>query len=162
MRFCMGALAAGVILFGAASSSAQICDEHISLVVSEGSIAIAHNDVQFNCCAWIDVVLSKDDSTIEFTEREMFEFGPCFCTCCFDMNLGVGGLEPGEYTVRVWKALDNFDGTWTTVLAGEWMVAVQGSSPPFVRAEYLPCGEARVPDDGGTPSRWGTIKALYR
>lgn len=158
----MSALAAGVLLLCAVSSSAQICDEHISLVVSEGSIAIAHNDAEFNCCAWIDISLLEDESTIEFTEREMFESFPCSCTCCLDFNLAVGGLEPGDYTVRVWKGHDNFDGTWTMVLAGEWVVAVQGFSLPFERTTYLPCGETLVPDDGDAPSRWGTIKALYR
>jgi hypothetical protein len=158
----MSALAAGVLLLSAASSSAQICDEQISLVVSAGTIEISHTDVQFNCCAWIDMELAQGASLIEFTEREMFEVGPCFCVCCYDFDMAVGGLEPGEYTVRVWKAYDNFDGTWTTVLAGEWVVTVQGSSPPFVRTEYLPCGETFVPDEGDARSGWGTIKALYR
>lgn len=161
MRFRMSALAAGVLLLCAASSSAQICDEHISLVVSDGAIAITHTDVQFNCCSWIDIELVNDQFVIEFTERERFEYFPCPCVCCFDFDLAVGGLEPGDYTVRVWKAYDNFDGTWTTVPAGEWVVTLRGLSLPFERTTYLPCGETLVPDDGDARSSWGTIKALY-
>jgi hypothetical protein len=160
MRTLVGALALVAFLFIAATGAAQWppCDEQVSVSTTPGGIAIVHDDVEYNCCAWIDVQVEQQPFVVEFYEREQFEFGPCFCMCCFDTEMEVAGLPPGEYTVRLWKVLYEMPPS----LVGEWVVTVQGSSDPLVRTVYWPCGETAISDEATAPASWGAIKALYR
>ena len=134
------------------------CNEEMVLSTPPGGIEILHNDVEYNCCAWIDIQVEQQPFIVEFYEWERFADGPCFCLCCFDVEMEVAGLIPGEYTVRLWKV---FYGTLPQ-LAGEWVVTVEGSSEPSVRTVYRPCGETSVQDEPAAPGSWGAIKALYR
>ncbi len=142
-------------------AGAQTCDEIVTIEVTPGTISMQHDQALFNCCAWLDIEAVQSPGLVEFFEREMFNEGPCYCLCCFDASAIQSGIEPGEYTVRVWKALNNLDGTWTMVLAYEGEVVVTGYSTPQFHSAYVPCAQSTVegPDLG---TSWGTIKALYR
>ncbi len=156
----MIALVAAVAVLPASIASAQSCDEEVVFRALEGTIDIYHHEALFNCCAWIDVEVTQSYE-IDVIEWEQFENGPCYCLCCFDVMATIGGLEPGEYLVRVWKALNNFDGTWTFELAAEETVVVDGLSPAYVQTGYIPCVESAILEDPAETT-WGTIKGFYR
>ncbi|MFH1501552.1 MAG: hypothetical protein ABIG03_00760 [Candidatus Eisenbacteria bacterium] len=148
------------LLAASSPSSAQLCEEEVTLATSPGAIEMIHDEAMFNCCARLEIEVEQSPSLIEFTEWETFDEGPCYCVCCFHADAFVGGLEPGEYTVKVWKALDNFDGTWTFELAAEEVVLVEGDSDPSLATSFEACVESDV-NDGGTEMTWGVLKALY-
>ncbi len=149
-----------ILLAVSSSAVAQYCDEEVVFGTSAGTIDMYHTGALFNCCAWLDIEVTESQWLIEFTEWEMFEHGPCYCLCCFDATATVSGLEPGEYTVRVWRALDNFDETWTFIQAAEETVLVEGYAEPSLTTGFVPCVESAV-IDGSEETTWGTIKALY-
>lgn len=161
MKRFAAAMAVFIAVLPASFSSAQYCEEEVTFETSPGTLFMRHHEALFNCCAWLDVEVVTTTETIEFTEWEMFEDGACYCLCCFDAEATVGGLEPGEYTARVWKAMDNFDGTWTLELAAEEVVTIEGESEPLIETSYTPCVDTSAP---GQPNEmtWGTIKGLYR
>ena len=155
---CVFAFAALLALASDGRAQWPPCDEEIILSTPPGTIEIVHNNVEYNCCAWIDIEVVQQPFTLEFYESERFTIGPCFCLCCFDLEMAVGGLSPGDYTVRLWKVYFEMP----PALAGEWVVTVQGVSDPFVRTIHWPCGETAVSDGEAAAPSWGAIKALYR
>jgi len=142
-------------------TAAQYCEEEVVFATSPGTLSMYHSEALFNCCAWLDIEAVTGPGNVEITEWEMFEFGPCYCLCCFDASATVAGLEPGEYAVKVWKALDNFDGTWEFVLAADDTLLIEGESAPYLETSYVPCVESGAADEPQR-STWGTIKSLYR
>ncbi len=148
-----------VILVAIASiASAQECEESVHIDVYDGTIEIHHIQARYNCCAWLDIEVVQDGYTIDVIEWERFEAGPCYCLCCFDSEVTIAGLDPGDYTVTVWKTYNNFDGSWEFISAGTWTVRVEGNAQPSVIASYVPCAETGAPE---TVASWGVIKALY-
>jgi len=159
MRGGVAVLAVAILCAFASPTSAQWCEEEVFLTVGDGSIEIYHSQAEYNCCGWTDIEVVRDGFTIEVFEWEQFEYGPCYCLCCFDIQVFIGGLDPGDYTLTVWKTYNNFDGTWTYESAGTWIVPVDGVSEPVVLTNYIPCADTGALDE---PLSWGTIKALYR
>jgi hypothetical protein len=146
--------ALAIALFAAGPILAQ-CDEQVLFDTPPGAIVCHHTQTEFNCCAWIDFSVNVDDFDILIVEEAMFEIGPCYCLCCFDNEITIGGLEPGTYSVSIWKI--RFDGS---EFVGTWDIDVDGESAPFLEAVYTPCVETTV--DPELRESWGTIKALYR
>jgi hypothetical protein len=157
MRSTFAILVIAAALFSTAA--AQECAEEVTFQVGSGTIALYHHEARFNCCAWIDMEVTRGDFEIEIIERERFEEGPCYCLCCFDTGMTIGGLEPGDYTVEVWKAFWVGGDVWTYELVGTWVIEVDGASDPFMDSFYIPCVETGADE---FHSSWGTIKGLYR
>jgi len=151
MRIAMLALA---VFLSVPAALAQECEEIVLVEPGDGSIGVSHVQALYNCCAWIEFDILQDGFEIDVHEWERFEFGPCYCMCCFDLFATVSGLASGEYEVTVWK--HRFD--VPTEALGPWIVAVSGSSLPGIETRYFPCAQTDV-DEPGT---WGVIKALYR
>jgi hypothetical protein len=157
MRLSAFVLAILAALFS--TSAAQECAEEAVFDVFDGTIALTHTEARFNCCARIDVEVSQEGFDIEIVERERFEVGPCYCLCCFDVGAVIGGLDPGEYTVVLWKAYWVNEDIWTYELVGKWVLEVEGQSEPVIESYYIPCVETGAEDFRWS---WGTIKELYR
>jgi hypothetical protein len=157
MRHLVAILAMAAALFSTAA--AQECAEEVVFEVYDGTIALYHGEARFNCCAWIDVEVAQDGYDIDIVERERFETSPCYCLCCFDVGATIGGLDPGAYTVEVWKAFFVNDDVWVYELVGTWVLEVAGYSDPFFESYYIPCVETGADE---FPTSWGTIKGLYR
>jgi hypothetical protein len=155
---CLIALIAIAAAF-CSTAAAQECAEEVSFLLGDGTITLHHREARFNCCAWIDVEVAQGAYDIDVIERERFEEGPCFCLCCFDVSTTIGGLDPGEYTVDVWKAFWVGGDIWTYELVGTWLIEVDGHSEPFLESSYLPCVETGAEEPDWS---WGTIKGLYR
>jgi hypothetical protein len=51
----------------------------------------------------MDFEFELGDTTIDIVETETFPAGPCYCMCCFDLFVSVGGVPPGVYWVRVYN-----------------------------------------------------------
>jgi hypothetical protein len=158
MKTAIAALAA-VLLLPTAIAWAQECSEEVVLETGQGTIVMHHLEARYNCCACVRPEVVHDGFEVDFFEREDFGCGACYCQCCFAVDASLGGLDPGTYTVRVWKLYDNGDGTWTEELVGIWTVVVAGQSAPFFWSSYTPCVSAAIPDG---PVGWSVIKALYR
>ncbi|MBC8443440.1 hypothetical protein H8D79_01800 [PVC group bacterium] len=142
-------------LLTAGSAQAQICDEQVTFDTDPGTIICHHTQTEFNCCAWIDFSVTIMEFSISIVEREEYDDGPCYCNCCFDNEIVIGGLEPGLYVVTIWKiALGGAE------YVGTWEVEVDGQSAPFVETTYEPCVQTTVGDD--SMWSWGTIKSLYQ
>jgi len=156
MRWFVLTSALAVALLGATPAMSQVCDEKIEIAPGPGEIDVYHSQAEYNCCAWIDTEVLQLGAEIDIFEREQLE-APCDCLCCFDIIVGVSGLSPGEYVLRIWKNSECIGGD--DVLYGTWVVDVEGLSDPSVRTTYIPCVETTAPADVGT---WSTIKALFR
>ena len=159
MRTAFFAIVAVIVILAAPPTWAQECSEEVVLETFDGTIVVHHLEALFNCCAYLEVEIVHDAFEIGIVEWEMFEAGPCYCLCCFAANATIGGLPPGDYTVSLWKAYYNFDGTWTHELVGTWVIPVSGDSAPSLETSYEPCIDTGAADDETT---WGTIKALFR
>ncbi len=155
MRSRPTALAVAVLLLVVPLAAAQQCDESVEFVTSPGRIDIYHSQSEYNCCSWIGFDVIQDAFTIEVYEWEHLIGGGCDCLCCFDSFIAVGGLDPGEYTVLIYKDSD-YSGS---ELVGEWTVVVEGGSEPLVYASYEACVQASI---GETRKSWGGIKGLYQ
>lgn len=156
MRSAFAILVIAAALFSTAA--AQECAEEVTFQVYDGTIALYHREARFNCCAWIDVEVTREGYDIDVVQREEFEYGPCYCLCCFDVGVTISGLDPGDYTVDVWKGYWVGGDVWTYELVGTWIITVEGSSEPGIESFYIPCVETGADE---FPSSWGTIKALY-
>ncbi len=139
----------------AGSAQAQICDEQVIFETGPGTIICHHTQTEFNCCAWIDFAVDIEGFSISIEEAEAYESGPCYCNCCFDNEIVIGGLEPGLYAVSICKI--RLGGP---EFVGTWEIQVEGQSAPFVETTYEPCVQTTVDDD--LIWSWGTMKALYR
>jgi hypothetical protein len=124
-------------------------------------IVVYHDQAEWNCCAEIEFELTAVQDTFNLYEFETFdEWGPCVCTCCFDLTTMITDVAPGDYLVRVYDGLSSelFGEAWVTVGAGVWgMTALGGTS-------QSPCGgwTTAVEDPPSPSTTWGRVKALFR
>ncbi len=155
MRYVNTIAVLATALLAVGSAQAQICDEQVIFDTDPGTIICHHTQTEFNCCAWIDFAVDVEGFSISIVEAEAYEDGPCYCNCCFDNEIVIGGLEPGLYAVSIWKI--RLEGTG---FVGTWEVEVDGQCAPFVETVYEPCVQTTVGDD--STWSWGTMKSLYR
>jgi hypothetical protein len=147
--------AATVVLFLTSLAAAQECGESVVFTTSPGTIELHHNQSEYNCCSWIGFDVLHDAFSIEVVEWEHLNYGGCDCHCCMDTNVEIGGLEPGEYTVTLWKNTEHGG----MEFVGVWTVEVSGESEPYVYATFAPCEST---DIDGEHESWGAIKGSYR
>jgi hypothetical protein len=157
VKACWTVLAA-VLAVAPVAVWGQDCDEEVIFEVYDGTIEIIHNQSLYNCCCWIEFDVIQEAFAIDVMEWEELDAGGCDCLCCIDMRVKVAGLEPGEYTVTIWKHSESGG----VEMLGPWVVTVTGTCPPSLTASYLPCVNTWAPEDDAVPGTWGTIKALYQ
>lgn len=158
MKAPLIALAAAALVLAPPAAGAQECEEEILFEVYDGTIEIIHSQALYNCCCAIDFDVIQDGLTIDVAEWEELEGGGCDCLCCFDMRVAVAGLDPGDYTITIWKHSE-YGGT---EMLGPWIVTVTGTSLPSLTAAYTPCVNTSAAEGGEFTETWGTIKALYQ
>lgn len=144
-----------IVLFLVSLASAQTCDEEVRFETSDGTIEIYHLQTMYNCCCSVDSEVLQDGFWIDVHEYEHLIGGGCDCLCCFDIEIVIAGLAPGDYTLSIIKHTEHGG----VELVGTWFVTVTGSCPPSLLTTYVPCSETGMADDETT---WGMIKALYR
>jgi hypothetical protein len=153
LRTLSSALVLALLLPATPCTASYFCPlECVVIEPTEGGMDVRHVQAEYNCCCWVDFNVVREGHAIDIYEMECFEVGPCYCMCCFELEVSIGGLEPGPYTVTVWK-----DG----VFFGTWEVVVEGTSPERLETSYVPCVETSTPEPPAFGT-WGTIKALYR
>ena len=156
-----GPLAAAAIVCAlalAVPTPAQQCEEEVVFQAGEGTIVVSHNQTTYNCCCWIGFEVYQDGFEIDIIEQENLDPpGGCWCLCCFDIGVTIGGLDPGDYTVSITKRYDSGE----PEELGPWVVTVDGACDPLLIATYLPCVGASI-QEGETKTSWGTIKSMYR
>ena len=144
-----------ILLLMVSYSAAQTCDEDVLLETYDGTILVSHLQTLYNCCCDVDCEVFQDGFLIDIHEHEHLIAGGCDCLCCSDVEIEIAGLDPGDYTVSIFKHTEHAG----VELVGTWSVTVTGSCPPLVVTTYRPCGETGAADEEST---WGVIKALYR
>jgi hypothetical protein len=71
-------------------------------------LSIHHINAGFNCCPTeLAVVVHLEGNVITIEEVEYG--GYCLCLCLFDLDYGIAGLPPGEYTISVIEPYRNPD-----------------------------------------------------
>ena len=154
MRHCTITAVVLVVLFLVSPASAQMCDEEVLFATSDGTIEISHLQTMYNCCCAVDSDVLQDGFWIDVHEYERLIDGGCDCLCCFDIEIVIAGLAPGDYTLSIIKHTEHGG----VELVGTWLVTVTGSCPPSVLTTYVPCSETGMSEE----TTWGVIKALYR
>jgi hypothetical protein len=96
----------------------------------------------------------QDGFWIDVHEYEHLIEGGCDCLCCFDIQIVIAGLAPGDYTLSIIKHTEHGG----VELVGTWLVTVTGSCPPSLLTTYVPCSETGMAEE----TTWGVIKALFR
>jgi len=96
------------------------CVDSVFAEVIQDTVIIYHTGAFYNCCAVIKDSLAQEDSIINIIEGETFPDGPCYCMCCFDLSLTIGGLQPGDYLFKVWSEDQS-------ILYGEVWITIGGS-----------------------------------
>jgi hypothetical protein len=155
VRASLVALTAFLLLSLTALAGAQTCREQVFFDTPDGTIEITHTEALNNCCCTIEPQVLLEDYVLDVHEYEILEGGGCDCLCCFDIEVVVAGLEPGDYTVTIIKHTEYAGIEYL----GPWIVTVTGECPPSVHSGFVPCVDTAVSDD---EISWGVIKALYR
>ena len=161
-------LAAATILLLAFLPAAHAEDPCLAEIYGwavQDTIFVAHQGAYYNCCAVVAVSMQLPAPfVVDFIEEETFPVGPCYCQCCFDVEMWAGGFSPGTYRVNVWNQSH-------TVLFGQVEVQVSESPagpPTFAGSWQSECLEASdvgeedppAPQDASTT--WGAVKGLFR
>jgi hypothetical protein len=70
-------------------------------VAADGKVSYTHVDAMFNCCIdSIALSVQLDGPKITITETE-HAGNPCHCSCPYDLDGEIMGLQAGTYTVLV-------------------------------------------------------------
>ncbi|MBN2564785.1 MAG: hypothetical protein JXB46_03660 [Candidatus Eisenbacteria bacterium] len=144
-----------VLLATVTGVSGQTCDESVVFRTYDGTIEMAHAQALNNCCCSIEAQVALEGYVLDIHENEILEGGGCDCLCCFDIDVVVCGLEPGDYAVTVIRHTE-YGGT---EYLGPWVVTVAGMSAPSVSWDFVPCVETAIDESAVS---WGIIKALYK
>lgn len=103
MRTVLFALLSVSFLIGIAYSS-EPCTDSIYANAVQDTVNVFHDGAFYNCCGVIEFDFEIGDTTIDVVETETFPKGPCYCDCCFDLRVSIGGVPAGVYWVQVWNA----------------------------------------------------------
>ena len=67
---------------------------------STNSLTLTHQNVRFNCCPHsLNTDIFSLNDTIFIKEYEVN--GNCRCTCLYDLNMLITGVEPQKYTIKI-------------------------------------------------------------
>lgn len=81
------------------TSASQSCVEY-AFDRDNRKLIIRHLNAAFNCCPeslWCTVILKNDTIIIQEFEKNI----GCKCDCLYDLDIEVGGMEPGKYQLRL-------------------------------------------------------------
>jgi hypothetical protein len=159
----MAALACAVAM-GPAPASAQ-CepDDQFAVFIVDGMVTVIHEHAEYNCCMdGCEYAVELAGDIIDVVETEVVSL-PCWCLCCFWLQVQIADVPPGDYTVR-FHWCEGYD---------DWQVADlpivvpdngQGDEPSIAACERSDCysGSTAVPPDAPLPTTWAQLKAGYR
>lgn len=133
------------------------CTDSVFAETLGDTLMVYHTGAFYNCCAIVEFTLQEEDTIINIIETETFgPEGPCYCMCCFDLSVGIVGLPPDDYLVRVW----NED---QTVLHGEVQITIPGrkASPTIGEVVQSECVNLFVRGDTDESHGIAMADALY-
>lgn len=65
-------------------------------------LRLKHINAALNCCAdEVTAEVSIDDSFILIEPKEVYQDGPCFCTCLYDIDYEIRDLKSGAYKIII-------------------------------------------------------------
>jgi hypothetical protein len=138
----------------------EVCTDSIFVEVDGNLVRVLHTGALYNCCPEFEYTVSQVGTVIEVIENETFQ--GCYCVCCIDLSVDIGGVTPGEYVLEFhWF---DYEANMWIMRALELVVPDQSlgySDPHIVDHTHSDCYDwTPVPGEEG-PSSWGMIKVLY-
>ncbi len=148
----------------AADPSACLNTDELTLGVgpTPGTVRLTHLAAMYNCCPepiLYDVGLQEGVLTV--TER-VLEESPCDCVCCFDLEVVVTDVPPGDWAVVL---------RWFDAESGAWSELTGAVTVPVSPARVMPRAELAVEpvclnttgiEPNFETSAWGAVKSAYR
>ncbi len=126
------------------------------------AVLLTHAGAMYNCCP--EPILYDVDAaggTLTVVER-VLEETPCDCICCFDLEVVVADVPPGDWDV-VFRWFDAESGS-TRELTGQVTVpATDRDGAPHAELAAPPECLSSTGVEPATPSgAWGLVKTIYR
>ncbi|NOX46412.1 MAG: T9SS type A sorting domain-containing protein [Chlorobi bacterium] len=69
--------------------------------ITADSVTIWHTETERNCFSVFDMQMALDGNHITLMETDTT--GIAFCMCIFDLSVGIGNLEAGDYSVDIYS-----------------------------------------------------------
>ncbi len=109
--------------------------------VSGDTVTIHHDNTERNCGALFDFSITfLDSNIIEITEVDTGDMA--FCNCEFDLELAIGGLSFGTWTVEIYgQDLDN-NGETEYYGSVEFAIVAQGGNEYVANGYQSPCNHS--------------------
>jgi hypothetical protein len=150
-------LLAGVALADGPATGACLEDDAFVLTPRTNGLLITHSNATYNCCPDpITYEIEQNGQQILVVERVLSE-APCDCICCFELQVELMHVPPGNVTVT-FSWYDEETGQTPSVLLTAFVPGGAVTDPTDVqasqRSDCLPTGTDRC--------EWGVIKADYR
>lgn len=116
----------------------------------------------YNCCP--EPILDDVDAaggTLTVVER-ILEETPCDCICCFDLEVVVADVPPGDWAV-VFRWLDEESASWRELTGSVTVPATDRDGAPHAEPAAPPECLSNTAVEPATPSgAWGLVKTIYR
>jgi hypothetical protein len=127
-----------------------------------GTIGVYHVGAEYNCCWVIEAEVETAGQVIDLYELRGEASEECDCICIFDLRFAFAAPEPGQYLLRVWRAV--YAGQEPPLVA-ELPLEIPAAGAGAIQVLQSPCGGwvTGVPDPP-TPaaaSSFSAIRALY-
>ncbi|MDO9693705.1 MAG: hypothetical protein Q7W56_03180 [Candidatus Latescibacteria bacterium] len=159
-----------IALLLAASTTARAyplwCEDADALEASvdpqTAAVLLTHAGAMYNCCPEpILYDVEASGGTLTVVERVVAET-PCDCICCFDLDIVVTDVPPGDWAV-VLRWLDEESGSWRELTGSVTVPAPARDVAPHAELAAPPACLTSTGVEPATPSgAWGLVKAIYR
>lgn len=90
----------------------------VRFTVAQDTVYAYHDSAYYQCCAMFDFTLEQNGEFLDFIEADTGM--ECDCMCYFNLRIAAAGVEPGNYSARLWTEDREF-------LLGEAEITVVGS-----------------------------------
>jgi hypothetical protein len=158
-RRLLGFLIALILILVATSPCAA---EEIWAEITGGAVGVYHIGAEYNCCWVIAAEVAMAGEAIDLYELRGPASEECDCICLFDLRFAFPAPPPGQYQLRVWRAV--YDGQEPPLIA-QLPLLIPTAGGGEVQVLQSPCGGwvTGVPDPP-TPQgalSFSAIRALY-
>lgn len=127
-----------------------------------GSVLLQHVAAMYNCCPEpILYDVEANGGTLTVVER-VLEETPCDCICCFDLEVVVADVPPGDWAV-VFRWLDEESASWRELTGSVSVPATDRDVAPHAELAAPPaCLTSTGVEPASPTGAWGLVKTIYR
>ena len=126
------------------------------------AVLLTHAGAMYNCCPEpILYDVEANGGTLTVVER-VLEETPCDCICCFDLEIVVADVPPGDWAV-VFRWLDAESASWRELTGAVSVPATARDGAPHAELAAPPaCLVSTGVEPDASTGAWGLIKTIYR